>query len=393
VLSDGTVAYLYGNSRISEFAGVDWAYYLADALGSVRQLINVNPEVQMAQSFDPYGNTIIAYGEVSSNYGYAGEWTDGTGLQHLRARYLDTGIGRFISRDVWGGDFNNPLSLNRWMYVMGNPVNWGDPSGMYHSEVHLDLTRSLVKQVNPGLAALRNPDKPSQTLADAIAEANQRVDDTWSLNSLNCFTCHFNSFSATLNHVNEAMSAKNLVLFGASLHQLQDYFSHWREGYTKSPGHALDTICSNRTQNKIDDFFYGGHYTYRYFNPKTSQWENKWVSSQYPAHAKEEVISDILYRNPGMTRSDLTNDDLIIDLYLRRDPGFSSSMQSSEQRIKERGYFGIDPDMYVENSSRDIEMRIMSQYYIWLFLLRFNDFDQCNMWEADNQQIKSLLTQ
>ncbi|MGD8456603.1 MAG: RHS repeat-associated core domain-containing protein [Anaerolineales bacterium] len=130
VLSDGINAYLYGNSRISEYAGIDWTYYLADALGSVRQLINLNAEVQMAQSFDPYGNTIIVYGEVSSNYGYTGEWTDGTGLQHLRARYLDTGIGRFISRDEWGGDFNDPLSLNRWNYVEGNPVNYIDPTGL-----------------------------------------------------------------------------------------------------------------------------------------------------------------------------------------------------------------------------------------------------------------------
>jgi RHS repeat-associated protein len=51
-------------------------------------------------------------------------------LQHLRARYLDTGVGRFISRDVWGGDYKRPLSLNRWMYIEGNPVNFIDPTGL-----------------------------------------------------------------------------------------------------------------------------------------------------------------------------------------------------------------------------------------------------------------------
>lgn len=34
----------------------------------------------------------------------AGEWTDATGLQHLRARYLDTNVGRFTTKDTWGGD-------------------------------------------------------------------------------------------------------------------------------------------------------------------------------------------------------------------------------------------------------------------------------------------------
>ena len=83
----------------------------------------------LTQSYEPYGTMLDSYGNGASNYGYAGEWTDGTGLQHLRARYLDTGIGRFISRDVWGGSINNPLSLNRWNYVEGNPVNYTDPSG------------------------------------------------------------------------------------------------------------------------------------------------------------------------------------------------------------------------------------------------------------------------
>ena len=34
-----------------------------------------------------------------------------------------------MSRDTWNGDVNNPLSLNRWMYVEGNPINYVDPSG------------------------------------------------------------------------------------------------------------------------------------------------------------------------------------------------------------------------------------------------------------------------
>jgi RHS repeat-associated protein len=128
VLSDGSSSYLYGLGRISE-DNTDWVYYLTDALGSVRQLADTSATVLMAQSYDPYGTPLTTYGETTSNYGFTGEWTDDTGLQHLRARYLDTGIGRFISRDVWGGNFNDPLSLNRWNYVEGNPVNWVDPSG------------------------------------------------------------------------------------------------------------------------------------------------------------------------------------------------------------------------------------------------------------------------
>lgn len=47
----------------------------------------------------------------------------------LRARYYNPADGRFQSRDTWSGDYNRPLSLNRWMYVEGNPVNLIDPTG------------------------------------------------------------------------------------------------------------------------------------------------------------------------------------------------------------------------------------------------------------------------
>jgi RHS repeat-associated protein len=129
VLSDGTSTYLYGNGRISEYAGADWSYYLSDALGSVRQMADSVGGVTLTNSYEPYGSLSSSAGTTTTNYGFAGEWTDGTGLQHLRARYLDTGIGRFISRDVWAGDYNRPLSLNKRMYVEGNPVNYTDPSG------------------------------------------------------------------------------------------------------------------------------------------------------------------------------------------------------------------------------------------------------------------------
>jgi hypothetical protein len=36
-----------------------------------------------------------------------------------------------MSRDTWGGDVNRPMSLNRWMYVGGNPINLTDPSGHF----------------------------------------------------------------------------------------------------------------------------------------------------------------------------------------------------------------------------------------------------------------------
>jgi len=60
-----------------------------------------------------------------------GQQVDGTGLVYLRARYYSGAFGRFLGRDVWEGDANEPLSFNAWLYVGGNPVNLTDPSGMF----------------------------------------------------------------------------------------------------------------------------------------------------------------------------------------------------------------------------------------------------------------------
>ena len=128
VLNDGENSYVYGLGRISQ-TNTTTEYFLGDALGSVRQLSMTNGEISLAQSYDPYGNVTYTAGTSSTPYGFTGETTDANGLVYLRARYYNPADARFMSRDTWAGDYNSPLSLNRWMYVEGNPVNYADPTG------------------------------------------------------------------------------------------------------------------------------------------------------------------------------------------------------------------------------------------------------------------------
>ena len=48
---------------------------------------------------------------------------------YLRARFYSPDIARFVSKDEWEGDINQPMSFNKWLYVNGNPINYSDPSG------------------------------------------------------------------------------------------------------------------------------------------------------------------------------------------------------------------------------------------------------------------------
>jgi RHS repeat-associated protein len=130
VLSDGTNTYLYGLTRIGEEQPGSWQYHLSDALGSVRQLANSTPAVTLARSYKPFGDSLTSAGTGATTFQFTGQQRDGTGLAYLRARYYLSREGLFIAADQWAGNYMLPMSLNAWLYVLANPINLSDPSGM-----------------------------------------------------------------------------------------------------------------------------------------------------------------------------------------------------------------------------------------------------------------------
>ncbi len=124
-----TKQYLYGqgDSPMAVYTGT-WKYLSGrDGLNSVRQETDAAGNVLTTRSFDPYG--VPLDGNGGAPFGYTGEQTDATGLVFLRARYMQPGLGRFLSRDPWSGDELRPGSMNGWIYVVCNPINSVDPTG------------------------------------------------------------------------------------------------------------------------------------------------------------------------------------------------------------------------------------------------------------------------
>jgi RHS repeat-associated protein len=74
---------------------------------------------------------ICATREVSwSPSFYRGEQYDpDLGLYYLRARYYNPNTGRFLSRDPEDGKANIPVTLHKYLYAAGDPVNLKDPTG------------------------------------------------------------------------------------------------------------------------------------------------------------------------------------------------------------------------------------------------------------------------
>ncbi len=108
-----------------------WAYVLPDHLGSVRQLVGSEGQVDLARSYDPFGSLLESAGSGESDFGYTGEWWGSyTDLLFLRARYYDPAVGRFISQDPWPGTATHPKTLHSYMYAASNPIMYTDPSGL-----------------------------------------------------------------------------------------------------------------------------------------------------------------------------------------------------------------------------------------------------------------------
>jgi RHS repeat-associated protein len=105
-------------------------FYVFDGHGSVRALTNASGAVTDTYDYDAFGNLIHSTGTTPNNYLFAGEQFDpDLNLYYNRARYLNTGTGRFWSMDTDEGDDDDPGSLHKYLYAEGDAVDNLDPSG------------------------------------------------------------------------------------------------------------------------------------------------------------------------------------------------------------------------------------------------------------------------
>ena len=107
-------------------------YHHSDHLGGSNASTNENGDLTEVNDYYPYGSTRIeeAVNGYDNNYLYTGKELDRTsGLYYYGARYYDPELGRFTSVDPWGGNSDDPQSLNKYAYVTNNPMKYVDPDG------------------------------------------------------------------------------------------------------------------------------------------------------------------------------------------------------------------------------------------------------------------------
>ena len=106
------------------------SFLLADHLGSTSTVVDAGGNAVGSQKYYPFGRT--RSGTVPTDKLFTGHQKEGS-LYFMQARFYDPTLGRFLSPDSIVPGYGNPQALNRYSYVLNNPLRYTDRTGRCHS--------------------------------------------------------------------------------------------------------------------------------------------------------------------------------------------------------------------------------------------------------------------
>jgi RHS repeat-associated protein len=184
-IANGTVTkrYAYGLDLIGQqvwttgdqLTADHWkiSYYGYDGLGSVRYLTDETAFITDRYTYDAFGTLLDVWSAneltpADNVYLYVGEQFDpDLGLYYNRARYLNTDTDRFWSMDTYEGNNKEPLSLHKYLYVHGNPVNSIDPSGNM-TMADVSSAMNILSQLNTSMLHVLRVVNTVKKIADLL---------------------------------------------------------------------------------------------------------------------------------------------------------------------------------------------------------------------------------
>ncbi len=121
--------YVYADGLlIAKLTGNSVLYYHQDQLGNTR-LVTSGTTTSFSSNYQPYGAQYCSTGS-DPVYKYTGKpQSAAIGLYYYGARWYNSTLGRFLTRDPNPGRLTNPQSLNLYIYVLNNPLRYTDPTG------------------------------------------------------------------------------------------------------------------------------------------------------------------------------------------------------------------------------------------------------------------------
>ena len=145
--------YIRGNDLIYADKGAENAsgetsdkqYYVTDTHGNVVQLTDESGRVTKTYEYDSFGNEIKPDSKDDNPFRYCGEYYDKeTEEIYLRARYYQPKAGRFLTKDTYTGEEDEPESLHLYTYCENDGVNMIDPTGHFAFVVAIPTAAKVV---------------------------------------------------------------------------------------------------------------------------------------------------------------------------------------------------------------------------------------------------------
>ncbi len=138
-----------GLLQVHDPAG-DVATVYRDRRSSVRGLGDATGALTDTWNYDVWGAQVAHTGGSAQSYGFGGMvFDEDLGLYYAQARWYEAEAGRFVSMDPVHGSTANPLTFNPWVFGLGDPVHYLDPTGRFS---FAELTVSMAIKVT--LAAM-----------------------------------------------------------------------------------------------------------------------------------------------------------------------------------------------------------------------------------------------
>ena len=151
-------------------------WLVSDQPGTPRMIVNKLGSLSSVKRHDylPFGEELYAgLGGRTTTQGYTGdsvrqkftqkERDNETGLDYFGERYYASTMGRFTTADPLGASarVSDPQTMNRYTFVLNNPLRYVDPDGLKEKTPWEQLTDEERKQLTPKLVHLKDPHKIS----------------------------------------------------------------------------------------------------------------------------------------------------------------------------------------------------------------------------------------
>ena len=213
-------------------------YFHCDHLGTPQAITDKNGNIVWKADYKPFGEITLTTAAVENNFRFPGQFYDAeTGLHYNWHRYYDAGTGRYLMSDPVGLEGG----MNLYVYVLNNPVNMKDSSGLFSTYAHTVITsyilaefttdQKIINRINEGNIYVDRLSNQQNNSQHGMRDIGERKYDAES----DSIDFQNNRLRRAAESANRGDCDQALFELGQGLHSIQDVIAH---DFITLPGHA-----------------------------------------------------------------------------------------------------------------------------------------------------------